>query len=250
MTLTSTVMFLLAFIYSIALPVALLIWWRRRTGEKLRSFLVGAVCFILFAMVLEQIPHTIFLMGDNAVSGALNASPLAYTLYAALAAGLFEETGRLFGFKVLLKKRREKACAVAYGIGHGGIEMILILGVTYATYLLALCGVSFGSDAVTESVVQAANAIPAGTVGIAMFERLAAMMAHIGLSMLVFLAARRKGKLWLYPLAILLHAALDAPAALYQIGVITSLWVVELTAFIMGLAWLLIGGKLLTSQEI
>ena len=60
--------------------------------------------------------------------------------------------------------------------------------------------------------------------------------------MLVFLAARQKGKGWLYPVAILLHALLDTSAALYQFGVIRSLWIVEGSAFVLGLAYLLLHG--------
>ena len=242
---TSTIALMIGFVYSIALPVGLMIWWKRKTGEKLWCFIAGTLCFMLFAMGLENILHTVCLMGENPVSVFLMASPVAYTLYAALAAGLFEETGRLFGFKVLLKQQREKACSVAYGIGHGGIEVFIILGVSYLMVLLVKSGVPLGDAETTATMAQAADAIQPGTVCIAMFERLSAVMAHIGLSMLVFLAARKKGKGWLYPAAILLHALLDTSAALYQFGVIHSLWVVEGSAFVLGLAYLLLGRRLL-----
>ena len=245
MIIPSNAAILAVVLYSIALPAALLIWWKKRTGEPFRCFLAGAICFTLFAMVLEQISHAVFLAGDNAVSEVLTGSPAAYTLYGSLAAGIFEETGRLFGFKVLLKKHREKACAAAYGIGHGGMEVILVLGMTYLIYLLAKCGVPMGSDAATESILTAANGIGFGTACAAMFERISAMMAHVGLSMLMFLAARQKGKLWLYPVSILLHAFLDVPSALYQYGVITSVQVIEAAAFVTGLICLLAGKKLL-----
>ena len=44
-------------------------------------------------------------------------------------------------------------------------------------------------------------------------------MFHIALSILVFYAVKN-GKIWMYFLAVILHALLDAPAALYQQGVI------------------------------
>ena len=242
---TSLIALIIGLVYSIALPVGLMLWWKKKTGEKLWCFVAGALCFLLFAMGLEQILHSVCLVGENPVSAFLTASPVAYTLYAALAAGLFEETGRLFGFKVLLKQQREKACPVAYGIGHGGIEVFLVLGVTYLMVLLAKAGVFLGDAETTATMAQAADSILPGTACIAMFERLSALMAHIGLSMLVFLAARQKGKGWLYPVAILLHALLDTSAALYQFGVIRSLWIVEGSAFVLGLAYLLLGSRLL-----
>ena len=242
---TSTAALIIGFVYSIALPVGLMIWWKKKTGEKLWCFIAGALCFTLFAMGLEQILHSVCLVSENPVSAFLMASPAAYTLYAGLAAGLFEETGRLFGFRVLLKQQREKACPVAYGIGHGGVEVFLVLGVSYLMLLLVKAGVSLGDAETTATMLQAADATQPGTVCIAMFERLSALMAHIGLSMLVFLAAREKGKGWLYPVAILLHALMDTSAALYQFGVIRSLWVVEGSAFVLGLAYLLLGRGLL-----
>jgi uncharacterized membrane protein YhfC len=243
----STYFHLLALVYSVALPLGLLIWWKKKTGAKLWCFAVGALCFLLFAMGLEQILHSVCLLGDNAFSRALDASPAAYMLYCAFAAGIFEETGRLFGFKVLLRRHRERACAVAYGIGHGGIEVLLVLGVSYLIYFLAKCGVPFGPAETTEAILKTADAIPASTVFVAMFERVSAMLAQIGLSMLVFVAARQKGKLWLYPLSILLHAIMDAPAALYQTGVLHSLALIEAAAFVTGLVCFLLGRKALAA---
>ena len=232
-------------VYSIALPAGLAIWWKRKTGETLWCFLAGACCFLLFAMVLEQILHTAVLLGSSAVSRAIQASPALTIVYAALAAGVFEETGRMFGFRVLLRNHREKECAVAYGIGHGGMEVILVLGISYLVYLLASCGIPLGEGEAAETILQAASSIRFSTAGIAMFERISAMMAHIGLSMMVFVAARRKGMLWLYPAAVLLHALLDVPAAFFQLGILRSLWVVEGSAFVAGLVYLLAGWKLL-----
>lgn len=240
---------LTAVIYSVVLPAGLLVWWRRRTGERLWCFLAGAICFSLFALVLEPLLHVVCLVGDNAVSRALNASTLAYTLYGALAAGVFEETGRVFGYKLLLKNHSEKACAVAYGIGHGGMEAVMILGATYLVYFLAKCGVQMGEGEAAEQLVSAANAVGAGTACAAMLERLSAMLAHIGLSMIVFVGVRRRGMLRLYPAAIALHALLDTPAALYQRGVLTSLWVVEGALLLLSAAYLFIGKKLLDGYE-
>ncbi len=234
-----------ALAWSILLPIGLLAWWKKRTGAKLWCFLAGALCFLLFAMVLEQALHIVCLTGENRISEIILGSPAAYMLYGSLAAGLFEETGRLFGFRLLLRRHREKACAVAYGIGHGGIEVLLILGAGYLTLLLAQAGLMPGSEDAIAGLRASAEAITFATAGTAMFERISAMMIHIGLSMIVFVAAKQKGKFRFYPLAILLHAAADAPAALYQIQGRPSVPVVEAAAFLCGVLSLLIGGRLL-----
>jgi len=58
-------------------------------------------------------------------------------------------------------------------------------------------------------------------------ERLVAICVQISLSVIVFYSVARRDKRWLFPLAILLHAAADTPAAMYQVGVIKNIFVVE-----------------------
>ena len=89
-----------------ALPVALLLWWRVTHRAKLAPFFIGALTFVVFARVLEPMAHMVFLLGDNAVARAINANPYLYMIYGALAAGLFEETGRYVAFRWLITKRR------------------------------------------------------------------------------------------------------------------------------------------------
>lgn len=232
-------------LFSFAVPIGAMIIWKRKTGAGIICFIAGAFCFTLFAMVLENMLHSLCLTGNNAISKAIIASPVLFTLYAAFAAGLFEETGRFFAFKVLLRKHSGNECAAAYGIGHGGIEVMILLGATYAVYLLAKLGVSFGSEEINAGMVATADAISIGMAALAMFERVCAMMIQIGLSMLVFKAAGDRKRLWLYPAAIILHALIDTPAALYQYGIIRSLFVIEGTAFVMGLLSLYLGRRAL-----
>ena len=51
-------------------------------------------------------------------------------------------------------------------------------------------------------------------VGLALLERGFAFLFHLGASILVFYACRDRGRFWLYPLAIVLHTALDFIAGL------------------------------------
>ena len=84
--------------------------------------LVGAGCFIGYALVLEQLLHAAVF----SLFPAITLYPAAYTAYGCLAAGLFEETGRLMGLSLLCKKDRDLALGVGYGIGHGGVEAALL----------------------------------------------------------------------------------------------------------------------------
>ncbi len=226
--------------WCILLPVGVLIWWRKTRKAKLTPFFVGALVFIVFAQVLEGLTHQFCLYGDNSVARAINANPYLYMLYGALAAGVFEETGRYVAFRVLLSKRRfpGRDTAVTYGIGHGGIESILLIGVTFALYaaiaLLQRSGDFMSALALTKGDAAALSQIT-GQIGqltpglclLTMLERTVALLLHIALSCFVFLAARdRRQRSW-FPFAIALHAIADMPPALYQRGML-PMWAVEL----------------------
>ena len=240
---------ILSLAFAFLLPVGLIVWWNHKHKGNIWPFLAGMLCFTLFAMGLEQIPHYFLLVRKSPLSDAINGSAVLYMLYAAFAAGIFEETGRLFAFKVLLRKRTDRSNAVGYGIGHGGVEVLLIFGVTYFIYLLASLGVSFGDAATDAALKNAVSQLSVPNALIAMLERVSAMMIHIGLSMLMFKAVKEKGKLRFYPVSIALHALADMPAALFQFGVLKSLFAVEALAFLMGVFCLLLGRKLLFGSD-
>ena len=208
---------------ALGVPVALLLLWRKRTRAPWRAVIVGAAMFFLFALVLEQIPHLLLLRPD----GFIMSHTWAYVLYGTLAAGIFEETGRLIGFRFLLKRQDGRETAVMYGIGHGGIESLLLGGIVAVANLAAAIQYNAGiltGDAL--AAVPAALAAPPSYFLVVGVERLLTICVHIALSVLVFQAVKRPGKRWLYPAAILLHAGMDVFAALYQRGVIT-IWTSE-----------------------
>ena len=238
---TSIVIWLcVAALFAFALPIGTLLWWRGTRKAKLTPFFIGVLTFVVFALVLEPLLHRFCVMGDNAVARAINANPYLYMLYGALAAGVFEETGRYVAFRLLLSKRGfpGRDTAVTYGIGHGGIETMLLLGVTYGVYA-ALALLLRGGDYATALALAGGDAaglamllgqlsqLTPGMCALAMLERLTAFLLQIALSCFVFLAARDKTQRSWFPFAIALHAIADMPAALYQRGML-PLWAVEL----------------------
>ena len=180
---------------SIALPVAALAVLKRKTGRGLLAALVGAGCFIGYALVLEQLLHAAVF----SLFPAITLYPAAYTAYGCLAAGLFEETGRLMGLSLLCKKDRDLALGVGYGIGHGGVEAALLAGVNAAVN----AAVMLGAPAAPQ-VTDALGAAGAGAFWAAGVERIAAMALHMALSILA-----------------------NIPAALSQLGLLRSMWCIE-----------------------
>ena len=114
--------------FSFIVPLVLIIVWKLRTRKSLIPVFIGAGIFFVFAYVLEAIPHTFFLRINSPVSTFLTGNPWAYALYGGIMAALFEETGRYIAFRIFLKNHAERETAVSYGLGHGGIECIIVLG--------------------------------------------------------------------------------------------------------------------------
>lgn len=220
-------------IISIGLPILLYLYWRKRYALRLVPALVGAVAFTLFALVLEQQLHMLVLRPDAEGGIALRNNPFLYVLYGTLAAGVFEETARFASFSLLRRKHKGFGTALSYGIGHGGIESILVCGVTMIANIAFSMTLNANGPESLSSLPQSAaaiNALQSSAPTLFLFgglERVLALTMQISLSVLVFYAVYASGKRWLYPAAIALHALIDVPAALFQCGVITGIALVE-----------------------
>lgn len=211
---------------------------------------------MVFTLILEKPIQNVLAfptamgLSDHAVSRFLNANPVLLALVAGLFPGLFEETGRLVAFNTVLKKRKNRETSISYGIGHGGFEVILILGITYIQYIAYAVMINTGTfgTLVEQVAVQApeqaatakalADTIAAfSDIGIAFVERVFAVLFHIGASILVFYACKDKKHFWLYPLAIILHTGMDFIGGLYIFNVISlSPWMLEGIVSVFGLA--------------
>lgn len=254
----SIIWMVLGLIIFVTVPIILSIIWLVKKKERITTILVGAVAFILFALIIEKPIQNVLAfptaMGlpDHILSNFLNTNPVLLALVAGLFPGVFEETGRLVAFKTILRKRKNRETSLSYGIGHGGIEVVFLLGLSYINYIIYAIMINTGVMQFTieqmmemapeqvgqlEQIVLIMTTFSGTTLLINVVERVFAVMFHIGASMLVFYACKDKDKFWLYPLAIILHTLMDFVAALVIFNVISiSDWGLEIIVAIMGIA--------------
>lgn len=217
---------------ALIIPLAAAVIFKLKNRETwLPSVFIGAGTLLLFALILEQLLHAVMLpiVKDNA---------FLYSVYGAFAAGIFEETGRFAAYKTLMRKHYTTKNAVYMGIGHGGFEAMVIGGISFISYAVVALVVNAvgveqfiqmstaGNAELAEMLEPQLDSIAAmGVVSVvqALYERIVAMTFHVCMSVVVYKAVTQKGKIWLYPTAIALHAALDFFAALYQVKVIDSI---------------------------
>ena len=222
----------------VAIPLILLFYYKRK-GAQVSPFFVGCAVFVLFALILESLMHQLVLK-VLPVGEKIMGNTLLYALYGGLAAGIFEETGRFLAFKTVLKKKLgNDRNALMYGAGHGGIEAVLLLSATYASYVAMGVMLNLGmADKLTaglagdmadqmQALLAAVAAMTPTTCLLAILERCLAITIHICLSVLVWFAAKKPGKWGLYPLAILLHAALDGGLVILANRLCLSAYAVE-----------------------
>ena len=105
------------------------IWYAKKKYQiNLAVVGLGGCCFLcLFTDFRKNWCISWFcILKKTAVLPLAGSSTSLYHLWLSMAA-FFEETARLVFFKWLEKKRGlEKADALAYGLGHGGLELIFL----------------------------------------------------------------------------------------------------------------------------
>lgn len=222
----SIVLIITNMLLGIIIPIGLLVFFKKKYQASVKSFFVGCAVMLLFALVLEQMVHMVVL--GSAVGTAIRRSTWAYALYGALMAGLFEETGRFLAMRYVLKKEHGNAHnALMYGAGHGGFEMFVILSMGMVNNLIyaLMININMGQtqtllaslDEVSKNTLQTAFdtliQTPSWQFALSPVERIAAITAQIGLSVIVWFAAEgEKSRMSLWFLAIALHALLDGVA--------------------------------------
>lgn len=235
------------------LPTLLAILLYRRRKADVLPFFLGCGTFFLFALVLEQLLHMLVIFRLGPVSQALRDNVLLYALYGGLAAGIFEETGRFLVMHFFMKKNLTRDNALMFGAGHGGMEAVLILGVPSINNLVS--SVLLNSGKFVSSLADDANAqkvmeslaplgnLPAWQFFLGGIERIIAIGLHIALSLLIYKAVKERSRRWFFPLAILLHAAVDMVAVILANHgqlILTEVVTLAATLIIGFLAWKLV----------
>ncbi len=224
----SIILMALDMVLGVGIPLFLGMYLVRKWGLPLRTFLIGCATFIVFALILESIMHRLVLGSE--VGKTIQDSTLYLALYGGLAAGIFEETGRLVSMKAFLRKQYDDdGNAIMYGAGHGGVEVLFVLGFSMlGNLMIAVLSNTGNLDLLTAKMdsaqaesfskaIVALQDIKPTTFLAAPLERVSALILHISLSVLVWIAVTRR-KILLFPLAVLLHAGMDMGAVALNKG--------------------------------
>ena len=210
----------LTLIISIGLPVGLAIWVMKKFKPGFWAVASGMIVFVVMQLGFRIWIIQLFGITDFGQEFIRN-NQILYIILLSLSAGLVEEFGRLFAFGVMLKKRREFRHGLAYGIGHGGIEAVLLVGLSYVTNIIFAILINSGALASLEEMIgealQPTIDTMTGTASVmflyAGIERIFAVCLHIALSILVLYGVRKRNVAYTF-LAVLLHGAANFGAVM------------------------------------
>lgn len=206
---------IVSLIICFALPIVSYIVMQGKKQRIGRAFWFGALAFFV-SQILLRIP-LLNLLGQTFWYQMLATNPVGHGLFLGFTAGLFEEFARFFACKLLLKRNRRYIDSVAFGFGHGGIEAVLLTGVSLINVLVLITAINNGTLETVAGSAQNAAAIAQQLAALTPLnaalggvERIIAVGIHISLSVVVF-AGFVRNRPWQYLLyAILAHTVVDA----------------------------------------
>lgn len=220
--------FCVAIALDVLLPVAGVLWARRRLGVDWKVIGVGALAFAL-SQLLTRAP--LMQVVQYFLRDTLKASALAMHVWIAVSsitAGLFEETARLIAFKFPLKDFRRWKDAVGFGLGHGGLESALLIAGLATLGLINVIALSQMDLSTSPLKPEQLEQVRAAKEQIAAlrwwepllgaYERLMALILHVALSVLVLQRFVRGQRRW-YWLAVGFHALANETAVLVARGI-------------------------------
>lgn len=202
--------------FCILIPIGIAIYLNKKYQLKWTLFFIGAGTFIVFALILEQIFHSVIYA--SSFGTFLNDNIWMLALYGGLAAGVFEESGRFVAFKLIIKKNPDPKSSLMVGIGHGGIEAIILVALTMLSNAIVSIMINTGALASYVTDTATLNQIydsmqPLADINpwmmlLSLWERIYAMTFHLSMSVLVYKAIKEGKKIY-FILALITHAAFD-----------------------------------------
>lgn len=225
----STILFcVITLLVSLVLPVVVLIVFAARNKKQgiVSAWLLGAAGFFV-TQILIRLPVLTVLQSQSWFLSFSQNHLFLYAFGLAFTAGLFELAGR-YGVARIMAKNLTLRRSLAAGLGHGGIEAILLVGMTYVNNLIYIVMINTGAfDALISQTAalgvdvsqlelirqQFVATVPAMFL-LGGFERLLAITGHAAMSTLVCYGVAHKKTLPCVFLCLGIHTLMDLTAGL------------------------------------
>ena len=225
---TNIIACVITLLVSLVLPIVVMVIFAVRHKKQgiASAWWLGAAGFFV-TQILIRLPILSFLQSRSWFVDFARNKLFIYAFCLAFTAGLFELAGRFAAAKLMEKKLTWRR-SLAAGLGHGGIEAMLLTGMTYVNNLIYIVMINSGifDTLIAQTAglgidVSQLELIRVQLIGmepimflLAGFERLLAMTCHVAMSALVCygLAHKKLGVCALMCLGI--HTLIDMTASI------------------------------------
>ena len=212
---------------SLVLPIlVLIVMGIKNKGKGIWSaWFLGAAGFFI-SQIVVRLPLLNILSGMASFQSFAREHYFLYALLLAFTAGLFELAGRFAAAKFLGKNRTFRR-SLAAGLGHGGIESIVLVGLTYINNLVYLFLIQSGAFDAMIAQTEAMGVDSAQLIAVrdtllqvsaplflaAGVERVLTMVSHAAMSVIVCYGVAVKRPLPWMLLCLGMHTLLDTTVA-------------------------------------
>ncbi len=202
----------------IILPILLAFYLTRKFRLSWKLVFAGALTFLA-----SQVLHIPLVYGLTALfqSGVLSV-PRAWTIVfnaivLGLLAGIFEETARWILYKFILKGAKTWNEGVLVGVGHGGVEAVILGGLALVSVVsmiamrnadLSAFGIPAEQLELAKKQVTAFWSAPIYMAFLGLVERVFAVCLHLSLSVMVLYSVVYRKPIWFW-VALIWHAVVD-----------------------------------------
>lgn len=245
-------------IFMIAFPIVVAGFFVKASKTTWKIFGLGALAFI--AAQTLHIPFNQFVLNplftklNITLTPEIEQLPLIFiSIILGLSAGIFEEVARYLWFRFFLKEKRDWENGFMLGLGHGGIEAIIIGAIGILTFFqistiknIDLATYGDQAQVIQETITTYLNT-PWHTFLLGALERFSAIMIHIGLSVIVLQVFKKKKISWLF-IAIGWHAFIDAFAVYGSMR--WNIYILEIIILLLGIISILFAFKMHSEEEI
>lgn len=209
-------------------PPILWVGLTRKLGVSWRMVGLGCLTWLTALPFIIGVPI--------AATAIFGQGPLVWPVALSLTAGVVEETSRFLYYRrsAALRDPTNWRGALVAGAAHGGVESI-VLGLQTAMGVAALFFMRDFLPAEMRAIDPQPEYFLIGAV-----SRLLIIVGHVGLTVLVWRAVSR-GQGWAYPLAIVIHSAVDLIAFAQPILLPGADWLgyVAIVGLAAGSLWLI-----------
>jgi uncharacterized membrane protein YhfC len=194
----------LALLITIGLPIGVALWFKKKYHLPWRIFSYGALAYFLAqALVSILVTGFVSLVGSGTIVLSDQSLYVVQIVISVLLTAVMGVIIRWLGMKHLNEDLDNLKSAYGIGIGFGGIESIMLVGIPLlATFIPMIRNTNIDPQTTTlepevivqiEELWQVSPIVPlAGAL-----ERIAAFVLHITVTILVLQIFKRKSKLWM-----------------------------------------------------